>query len=127
MAENSSCINTYGYKLRAGQPTLICAEDSEHCECAPGNRTSFVMQSFGTEVITGRTYSATDTLPISVDFIGMSPDGTLESASFNATQYTTLDGHLVWQGTEQLLTTYDEEDIIPGIGIDEVGGLFGGI
>jgi hypothetical protein len=121
---SESCINSNGWKLRAGQPQVVCARSSEDCECSPGIRNTMVLQSFGMEVITGRQYMATDTLPLSTEFIGMSTDGTLENANFNASQYSTLQGELVYQGSEQLLTTYSTEDHMPGFNVDDTGALF---
>jgi hypothetical protein len=115
MAEDS-CVKGTSWRLRSsGNPQMICADNSENCECAAGSRNQFVLQSFGVEVRETKTWQATQNLPASTEFIGLNPDAELESASFNATVYTTLDGQLIFQGQEVGLPTYEDESVIPGV------------
>jgi len=123
---SESCSLNKSYKLRCSQPVLVCSDNTQQCECAPGRRTTMVISSFGLDIINGRTIQATDNLPLSIDFIGISPDGTLESANFNATQYLTKDGDIVWNGQEIPPTQHELELEMPGIEVGNLGDLLGG-
>jgi hypothetical protein len=113
---DKSCVKGTDWRLRStGNPTLVCADNTENCECAPGNRSRFVLQSFGLEIRNTKTYFVTKKLPSSTDFIGLNPDGNLESANFQAQIYTTLDGELLWAGQEVETPQYVDEDQMPGI------------
>lgn len=125
MANIIACTESSQYKLRAGTLQFVCAENSENCECAEGRRTVLVLQTFGAEYVKGKVFQAATTLPESMDFIGMNKDGSLASANFQASQYTTLDGKMVWAGSQEEPPTYVSEDQIPGIAITNAGMLFG--
>ena len=47
--------------------------------------------------------------------IGLNPQGTMESASYQATQYVTKEGEIIFTGQEQMLPEYMTEDQMPGV------------
>ncbi len=109
MADIKSCVNGVSFKLRAGQPVPVCG-----CLCDINNL-RYVLQSFGGERREVRNYKATTVLLESKDFIGINPDADYESASYNASQYITQDGEVIFTGQERTTPTYINEDEIPGV------------
>jgi hypothetical protein len=104
-----SCVEGKSWKLRASQPMLMCG-----CLCNLSN-TRFVMQTFGGEVQSTKTYKATTDILESNDFIGLNPTAEYETANYNASQYITQDGEVIFTGQERKLSEYINEDDIPGV------------
>jgi len=106
-----SCSEGVGFKLRAGQPILMCGCP---CKITPGT-VEYVMQVFGAEKNSIINYRATTELLESSDFVGINPDGEYTTANYSASQYTTSEGEIVFTGQEHKIVTYINEDLVPGI------------
>lgn len=104
----TSCVKGVSFKLRAGQPAAQKG-------CPTGQTTGFVMQTFGGEKRQRRVYKATTEIAESNDMIGLNPEGELESASYQGTQYVSKDGDLILSGEEVELVEYVDEAQIPGV------------
>ena len=121
MADIKSCIIGESYKLRAGAAQPICTvndHDTQNCMCNEDQSTvniRFIKQSFGAEKRVVKNYKATTQLAESADMIGLNPQGTMESASYQATQYVTKEGDIIFTGQEQMLPEYITEDNMPGV------------
>jgi len=103
-----SCVKGVSYKLRAGQPLAQKG-------CPAGLTTGFVMQTFGGEMRTTRTYKATSEIAESNDMVGLNPEGELESASYQGTNYVSAEGELLLSGQETETVRYVDESKIPGV------------
>jgi hypothetical protein len=112
MSDFESCVLGTSWKLRAGQPVPIC--DDCPCSMVRGSIT-YKLQSFGGEIREVRNYKATTSLLESEDFIGLNPEALYENAQYNATQFISSDGEIVFAGQERKLPTYVNEDDIPGV------------
>lgn len=116
-----SCVEGESYRLRAGTAQAICTSndyDTMNCMCNENQSNvsiRFVKQSFGVEKRVVRNYRATDQLAESADMIGLNPQGTMESASYQGTQYVTKDGEVIFTGQENLLPEYTTEENMPGV------------
>lgn len=104
-----SCVKGVDFRLRAGQP-------QPQRGCPTGNLTTgFVLQSFGGERRTTRTYKATTEVIESSDLIGLNPDAQFESATYQGTQYVSKDGELFLSGQEIEMVEYIREEDVPGV------------
>ena len=116
-----SCVQGESYRLRSGAAQPICTTneyDSSGCICnenQSGPNIRFVKQTFGVEKRIVKNYRATALLAESNDMIGLNPQGTMESASYQATQYITKEGEIIFTGQEQMLPEYMTEDQMPGV------------
>lgn len=116
-----SCVNGDSYRLRAGTAQAVCTTndyDTMNCMCNENQSSigiKFIKQSFGAEKRTVKNYRATAQLAESADMIGLNPQGTMESASYQATQYITKDGEVIFTGQEQMLPEYTTEENMPGV------------
>lgn len=116
-----SCVQGESYRLRSGAAQPICASneyDTQNCICnedQSGPTMKFIKQSFGVEKRVIKNYRATAQLAESNDMIGLNPQGTMESASYQATQYVTKEGEIIFTGQEQMLPEYTTEDQMPGV------------
>jgi hypothetical protein len=103
-----SCIKGVSYKLRSGQQMAQKG-------CPAGLTTGFVMQTFGGEKRQKRVYRATSEIVESNDMIGLNPNAEFESASYQGTNYVSIDGELLLSGEEIELVEYVDETEIPGV------------
>jgi hypothetical protein len=104
-----SCTKGVSYKLRCGQP-----QPQRGCPSTNPTR-EFVLQTFGGERRTVRTYKATNEILESNDMIGLNALAEFESASYQGTNYTNKDGDLLLTGQETELVEYIDESKIPGV------------
>jgi len=109
MADINSCVVGTSWKLRSGQPQMVCG-----CLC-DRSTSYYIMQTFGVERREVKNYKATTQLLESNDFIGLNPDAEFESASYNASTYLTADGEIIFTGQEQKLPEYINESLMPGV------------
>lgn len=106
---DDSCVKGIDYRVRAGTP-------QPQRGCPTGNiTTSFIMQTFGGERRTTRTYKATTEIAESQDLIGLNPSAELESASYQGTNYVSKEGDLFLSGQEVELVEYVDETEVPGV------------
>jgi hypothetical protein len=106
-----SCSEGSSWRLRTGQPVLMCGCP---CKITPGT-VYYVMQTFGGEEREVRNFRATTELLESSDFIGINPEGEFEGANYSASQYVTSDGDIVFTGQERKIVNYINEDDVPGV------------
>jgi hypothetical protein len=104
------CVISQNITLRAGAPAV-----SVGCPSEVGDRSSFILQTFGVKKQEVITYKATTELLQSTDFVGMNPNAEFQSASYTATIYTDSDGDVVFQGTENKVPTYGDESELPSL------------
>lgn len=106
-----SCSDGLSWRLRAGQPILMCGCP---CKITPGT-VQYVMQTFGGEEREVTNLRATTELLESSDFIGINPEGEYEAANYSATQYVTSNNEVVFTGQERKIVRYINEDEVPGV------------
>jgi hypothetical protein len=105
-----NCVEGTSWKLRMGQPQLVCG-----CPCTITPDKTFIIQTFGVEVRTVKNYKATTEILESKDFIGLNPEAEYESASYNGTQYISTGGEVILTGQENKIPEYVDESEMPGV------------
>jgi|WetSurMetagenome_2_1015567.scaffolds.fasta_scaffold856560_1 hypothetical protein len=112
MANIKSCTEGVSWRLRASQPMPVCGV----CQLVyNASQVRYVIQTFGAEQRAVKSYKATTELLESKDFIGLNPEAEFETANYNATQYITIDGEVLFAGQEKKIATYVDESEIPGV------------
>jgi hypothetical protein len=99
-------VTNKSYKLRAGQPVA-----QRGCGGGGGN-SSFILQTFGAEVREINSYKSVNSFLGSQDFIGASPNGDYEGASYQGTNYVDTSNSVIFTGSETKNPSFVDESIL---------------